>query len=105
MTAAPSRAGRCKLEPGGSGSVSFDPFTPASKFTRGTVRIADDRLTRDNAYHFVVSPRDRVKVVIAGGGARESSLYIARALALGDTPAFDVVQQGGGRGSGRRLRS
>ena len=46
-----------KLEAGGSGSVTFDPFTPASKFTRGTVRIPDDRLTRDNAYHFVVSPR------------------------------------------------
>jgi hypothetical protein len=82
-----------KLDAGGSGSVSFDPFSPASRFTRGTVRINDDRLTRDNAYHFVVSPRDRVKVVIAGG-ARESSLYIARALALGETPAFDVVQQG-----------
>ena len=81
------------LEAGGSASASFDPFTPASRFTRGTVRIADDRLPRDNAYHFVVSPRDRVKVVIAGG-ARESSLYIARALALGETPAFDVVQQG-----------
>ena len=81
------------LEAGGSASASFDPFTPASRFTRGTVRIADDKLPRDNAYHFVVSPRDRVKVVIAGG-ARESSLYIARALALGETPAFDVVQQG-----------
>jgi hypothetical protein len=82
-----------KLEAGGSGSVTFDPFTPASKFTRGTVRLPDDRLDRDNAFHFVVSPRDRVKVVIAGG-ARESSLYIARALALGDTPSFEVVQQG-----------
>lgn len=83
-----------KLEAGGSGSASFDPFSPASRFTRATVRTGDDRLPRDNAYHFVVSPRDRVKVVIAGG-ARESSLYMARALALGETPAFDVVQQGG----------
>ena len=82
-----------KLEAGGSGSVTFDPFTPASKFTRGTVRLPDDRLGRDNAYHFVVSPRDRVKVVIAGG-TRESSLYIARALALGEAPSFEVVQQG-----------
>ncbi|MBA2258257.1 MAG: BatA domain-containing protein [Acidobacteria bacterium] len=82
-----------KLEAGGSGSASFDPFSPASRFTRGTVRAGDDRLARDNAYHFVVSPRDRVKVVIAGG-ARESSLYMARALALGETPSFDVVQQG-----------
>ena len=82
-----------KLEAGGSGSVTFDPFTPASKYTRGTVRTPDDRLARDNAFHFVVSPRDRLKVVIAGG-ARESSLYIARALALGETPAFDVVAQG-----------
>ena len=84
---------RLQLDPGGSGSVTFDPFPPASRYTRGVVRLGDDKLARDNAYYFVVSPRDRVKIVLAGG-ARESSLYISRALALGDAPSFDVVQQG-----------
>ncbi len=85
-----------KLGGTASAAATFDPFAPSSKFTRATVRIADDRLARDNAFHLVVSPPDRLKVVIATGmgGARESSLYVARALALGDTPAFDVAQRG-----------
>ena len=84
------------IEAGGSASVTFDPFAPTSTFTRGTIRIPDDRLLRDNAYHFVVSPVDKVRVFITGGGGgpRESSLYLARALELGDAPSFDVQQVG-----------
>ncbi len=76
--------------------MTFDPFAPTSTFTRGTIRIPDDRLVRDNAYHFVVSPVDKVRVFITGGagGPRESSLYLARALELGDAPSFDVQQVG-----------
>ena len=82
------------LTEGGSASVTFDPFTPSSKFTRGVVRIPDDRLARDNAFNFVVTPRDRIKVVLAGrGAANEASLYLERALELGDTPSFDVIQR------------
>ena len=81
------------LGPNGSGSVSFEAFAPAAKFTRGTVRLADDRLVRDNAYHFVVSPPQRVKVVIVErpGTSRAASLYLSQALGLGDAPAFDVT--------------
>lgn len=81
------------LAPGGSGSVSFDPFAPTARFTRGTVRIADDRLVRDNAFHFVASPPQRMKVVIVErpGTSRAASLYLSQALALGDSPAFDVT--------------
>jgi hypothetical protein len=82
------------LADGGSASVTFDPFTPSSKFTRGTVRIPNDRLAADNAFHFVVTPRDRIKVVLAGrSGARDGNLYLERALELGETPSFDVVQR------------
>ena len=83
------------LAEGGSASVTFDPFTPSSKFTRGSVRIPNDKLAADNAYHFVVTPRDRIKVILAGrpGAAREGNLYLERALELGDTPSFDVVQR------------
>ena len=81
-----------KLEPNGSASVTFEPFAPTAKFTRGTVRLGDDRLIRDNAFHFVVSPPQRVKVVIVErpGASRAASLYLAQALALGEAPAFDV---------------
>ena len=83
------------LVEGGSASVTFDPFTPSSKFTRGSVRLPGDKLAADNAYHFVVTPRDRIKVILAGrpGAAREGNLYLERALELGDTPSFDVVQR------------
>ena len=83
------------LGPNGSASVSFEPFAPAVKFTRGSVRLADDRLARDNAFHFVVSPPQRVKVVLVErpGTSRAASLYLAQALALGEAPAFDVTQR------------
>ncbi|HZB24992.1 MAG TPA: hypothetical protein VE379_02590, partial [Vicinamibacterales bacterium] len=81
------------LGPNGSGSVTFEAFAPVAKFTRGTIRLADDRLVRDNAYHFVVSPPQRVKVVIVErpGTSRAASLYLSQALGLGDAPAFDVT--------------
>ena len=84
-----------KLAEGGSASVTFDPFAPGSQFTRGSVRIPNDRLATDNAFHFVVSPRDKVKVILAGrsGAPREANLYLERALELGESPSFDVVQR------------
>ncbi len=42
--------------PGEPASITFQPFTLARAFTRGTVRIGDDRLKQDNAFHFVASP-------------------------------------------------
>jgi hypothetical protein len=81
------------LGPNGSASVSFDPFAPAAAFTRGSVRLADDRLAPDNVFHFVVSPAQRVKVLIVErpGTSRAASLYLSQALGLGDSPAFDVT--------------
>jgi hypothetical protein len=81
------------LGPNGSASVSFDAFAPAAAFTRGSVRLADDRLARDNTFHFVVSPPQRVKVLIVErpGTSRAASLYLSQALGLGDSPAFDVT--------------
>ncbi|MDQ3211787.1 MAG: BatA domain-containing protein [Acidobacteriota bacterium] len=88
----PVQTERIAIEPNSSTSVSFTPFSPAVQGTRGTVRIAPDALNTDNAFHFVVTPRAPVKVVIAerSGSVRDSSLYLSRALSLGDEPAFDV---------------
>lgn len=80
------------LEPNGSGSVTFDPFTPAARNTRGTVRVAPDALAADNAFHFIVSPKQPLKIFIAdrAGASGQPSLYLSRALALGEAPPFDV---------------
>jgi Aerotolerance regulator N-terminal/von Willebrand factor type A domain len=88
----PVQTEHLNIEPNGSASVSFTPFTPAAQGTRGTVRIGADALPLDNAFHFVVAPKQPVRVVIADrpGSARDASLYLSRALSLGDDPAFDV---------------
>jgi hypothetical protein len=83
------------VEPNSSGSVTFAPFTPAARNTRGTVRIAADKLTLDNAFNFVVSPKDSVRIIVAErpGAPRDTSLYLTRALALGETPPFEIVSR------------
>ncbi len=84
-----------KLEAHGSSSATFAAFAPTTKFTRGTVRLGDDRLMRDNAFHFVVSPRERATVLIVDrpGASRATSLYLAQALSLSASPTFQVVQR------------
>ncbi|HUP40387.1 MAG TPA: VWA domain-containing protein, partial [Vicinamibacterales bacterium] len=85
------------VPPGAPASVTFPPFTLGRAFTRGTVRIGDDALKQDNAFHFVVSPAQRVPVLIVEPprASRDASLYLQKALAIGSTPAFQVdIRQG-----------
>jgi hypothetical protein len=81
------------VEPNSSASVAFAPFTPAARDTRGTVRIANDALPVDNAFNFTVSPKEPLRIIIAErpGATRDGSLYLSRALALGETPPFDIT--------------
>ena len=44
---------RVTLQPHAAGSVVFKPVILTSPNTRGIVRIGDDALARDNAFHFV----------------------------------------------------
>jgi hypothetical protein len=83
--------------PGEPASITFQPFTLARAFTRGTVRIGDDRLKEDNAFHFVASPAQRLAVFILEPprASRETSLYLQRALAIGTTPNFQVTLRQG----------
>ena len=85
------------VQPGAPASVTFPPFTLARAFTRGTVRIGDDALKQDNAFHFVVSPAQRLPVLLLEPprAAREASYFLQKALAIGTSPAFQVnVRQG-----------
>ena len=84
---------RLSIEANSSASFTFAPFTPAARNTRGTVRIAADKLPLDNAFNFVVSPKESVRIIIAErpGAPRDASLYLSRALALGEAPPFDIV--------------
>ena len=80
------------VEPAASASVTFAPFTIAGAHMRGTVRASADALAADNAFNFVVSPSQPVRVVVVDrGGAGSAGLYLIRALAIGDAPRFEVV--------------
>lgn len=79
---------------GGSSSVTFAPFTVASRNMRGTVKLPDDALKRDNVYHFVVSPSEPVHAfVINRAGAEREALYLARALAISESPRVELTMR------------
>jgi hypothetical protein len=83
------------VQPFGSASTTFPPVTLASPNTRAVIRIGDDALGRDNAFHFVLSPPRPVSVtlVVSPRGARDVNLYLSRALAIGESPRFQVTTQ------------
>ncbi|HEY2434769.1 MAG TPA: BatA domain-containing protein [Vicinamibacterales bacterium] len=76
----------------GSASVTFAPFTVASRNMRATVRLPHDALDRDNVFHFVVSPSEPVHVVVVDrAGAEGEALYLTRALAIGEAPRLELT--------------
>jgi hypothetical protein len=57
---------------------------------RGEVRIASDALGADDAFFFTIAEGENIPVLIveSDGAAETSSLYLSRALAIGDAPGF-----------------
>ena len=88
-----AQTARVTLQPYGAASTVFPAVILASANTRGTVRIGDDALARDNAFHFVLSPPRPVAVTLVNGAraSREQALFLSRALAIGDSPKFEVA--------------
>ncbi len=83
---------RVDVEPGGSSSATFDPVTVADRNVRMAVKLPKDALERDNVFDFVLSPDEPVRVILAGrAGAADEGLYLTRALAVGESPKFDVT--------------
>lgn len=79
---------RVDVAAGDAGSVTFPPFTVTDATMRGTVRLAEDLLAADDAFHFVLSPGQAVSVFVADAGSDRSSLYLENALSIGDQPGF-----------------
>jgi len=76
---------------GGTATVRFSPLTlPQSGSTRATLRLPDDALATDNAFHLVLSSDQRVGVLIVDGpgASAEASFFLERALRIGDSPGF-----------------
>jgi hypothetical protein len=81
------------LQPHAAASTAFPPVILTAANTRGSVRIADDALKADNAFHFVLSPPRPVGVIVVNGArtSRDQSLYLSRALAIGESPKFETT--------------
>ena len=79
------------VDGGASTSVSFDPVTISGRNYKGTVRLGADALAADNAFHFVVSPSEPVRVTLVDRDSSATGLYLAQALAIGDSPKFESV--------------
>ena len=84
--------------PTASTSVSFAPVTITAPNTRAIVRLGAagqtvDALTRDNVFNFVLTPSAPVPVMTVSQGSADATLYLSRALAIGEAPRFDASLQ------------
>jgi hypothetical protein len=78
------------LEPHGTATATFSPFTLTEPYTRGIIRTTPDRLPRDDVFNFVLSPDETVSVLLLQDSRprADSALYLERALGIGTSPAF-----------------
>jgi len=81
------------LAPGAVGTIEFTPFTLAGKPARVTARLSADSLPIDDVFHAVIAAGGRIPVLIveAANPAPDASLYLARALAVGNEPGFETT--------------
>jgi hypothetical protein len=84
--------------PTASATVSFAPLTITQPNTRAVVRLGAsgqpvDALARDNVFNFVLTPAAPVPVMTVSQGPADATLYLSRALAIGEAPRFDATLQ------------
>ncbi len=81
------------IAPHASTAVTFSPVLFPQGLSRGTVTAGTDALPEDNTAAFVISPSNSLSaLVLESSGARPNqSLYLTRALEIGDRPSFRVT--------------
>ena len=83
---------RVRVDGHASTSATFDPVTLSADEIRASVTLGQDALARDNAFFFMVAAGRPVRTVLVGrGGSLRESLYLTRALAVGDAPRFEAA--------------
>lgn len=82
-----------QIEPGGSAKVDFEPVLTGRTDLRATVTLSPDALAADNTFNFVISPTQPVHITVVDRGTGDVGLYLARALAVGTAPRFEVVNR------------
>jgi hypothetical protein len=80
------------LDPTGSATIVFEPFTLSDVYTRGSIRLDPDALTQDDELHFVLSPGRAIRTLVLEGTRprADASLYIQTALQISQESAFQV---------------
>ena len=83
---------RVTVAASGAQQAAFGSIAVPTGATRATIRITPDSLALDDLLNFTIAPDEAVPVlVVEPSSARENqSLYISRALGIGDRPRFNV---------------
>jgi hypothetical protein len=86
---------RVALPASGVQQVAFAPIAVPSGATKGVVRITPDSLAQDDVLNFTIAPDEAVPVLIVEPSSpRENqSLFLSRALSIGDRPSFRIDQK------------
>jgi aerotolerance regulator-like protein/VWA domain-containing protein len=88
----PVRQQRATLAANASATVTFEPYPLPAAPARAAVRLVPDTLAPDDAFHFVLAPGGDVRVFVleSPGAPGRRSLYVRRALEIGQRPRFRV---------------
>lgn len=83
---------RVDLAPNSGASVAFAAVPVPEGAARAVVRVTPDALPGDDAFHFVLARGATVPVLLIEhpDAPEERALFLSRALAIGDHPAFEV---------------
>ncbi len=79
------------LDPDAAATVNFAAFPLPDGSRRGRISIDGDPLAADDTFHFVASPGRELRAVVLERRDARHSLYLERALGIGDRPRFETV--------------
>lgn len=81
----------------GARQVAFAPIAVPNGATKGSVRVTPDSMSLNDVLAFTIAPDAAVSVLLVEPASpRENqSLFLSRALAIGDRPAFRVTEKRG----------
>ncbi len=94
------------LVPNGTAAVEFDEMPIPPGISRGIVRGDADSLQRDNQFNFVLARKQSLPVLVVESPNADtmSSLFVSRALAIGDRPSLAVKKVRAGQLSADLLK-
>ena len=81
------------LPPLGMASVRFAPIAVPPRAVPATVRLEPDALPADDAGYFALSRDQSLPILVVSRAANARSLFLRRALEIGNEPPFEVTVQ------------